>query len=192
MSRNNIKYLEAKLQRGIYRDTISVGFDVSVHSTGIALLKTTTKTIDVKELKVIKLPKLPKKATSKEQLRTINMFIERVNIIKNEFIEKYNIDRGRIEDCFFGRNVKTLKALARYGILAYDKFKPIIPDMDLLLPTKARNLVNFKKSKKKIKGYKLKKEIVEFVNKIFDLKLKAKDNDKADAIILALAGLCED
>ena len=54
------------------------------------------------------------------------------------------------------------------------------------MPTSARSAVGFQKSDKKIKGIKLKKEIIEFVNNLLETEIE--DNDIADAIVLALNG----
>ena len=82
--------------------------------------------------------------------------------------------------------------MARHSVLVYDKFKGLARKQKFLLPTSARNKVNFKKSSKKIKGHLLKKEIVEYINEALGLELKMKDQDISDACVLALAGLKEE
>ena len=78
--------------------------------------------------------------------------------------QKYVIDFSIIEDCFFGQNVNTLKALARFGILIYDRFRGISKQITFLLPSPARSKIKFKKSAKNIKGQALKKEISSIIH----------------------------
>ena len=118
---------------------------------------------------------------------------------KEKISQKYKINTAIIEDCFLSffktkgkrvaTNVTTLKALARYGILIYDRFKRLSEEIRYVMPTESRKVIGFSKSDKKVKNYKLKQEVVDYVNNLLDLELKMKDNDIADAIVLALCGL---
>ena len=65
--------------------------------------------------------------------------------------------------------------------------KDISKDIDFITPTSARSKVKFKKSGKGIKGSNLKKEIINYIN--IALGTKIKQEDIADAIVLALAGM---
>ena len=170
---------------GVKLDTnkLSVGFDVSVHSTGIAIIKTTDKYLILEQTDKIITPK------NISQLSALDSFISQLDAFKNKVIQIYKINISIIEDCFFGRNVLTLKALARHSALVYDRLRGISDKVELLMPTQARKKINFKKSGKGIKGHALKKEIIEYVNHALDLELKMKENDIADAIVLALGGL---
>ena len=170
---------------------IAIGFDVAQHVTGIALIRTTYTYLVLEKIHTISIPKLQRKATIRQMLANFGVFISLLDDFKQEIAQKFSLDISIIEDCFYGRNILTLKALARSSILVYDRFRGISTDISLILPTSARSKVNFKKSGKGIKGPKLKAEIVDYVNRALDIKLKAKDNDIADAIILSLAGLVE-
>jgi len=176
--------VEDFLEMAITPHKISIGFDVSMHSTGIALIRTTENYLNLEMIRKIITPK------KVSQMDALDLFLDQLNNFAREISQKYKIDISVIEDCFFGQNVNTLKALARHSVLVYDRFRGIARDQKLMLPTTARSKVNFKKSSKKVKGSYLKKEIVDYVNKALDIKLKkTKDQDIADAIVLALAGL---
>ena len=179
-----IDTVETFLGVELARNTTVVGVDVSVYSTGIALIKTIDSYLIIEKVDTIKVPKNPDYF-----LKSIDSFLEQLDQIKREIISKFSINRVIIEDCFFGKNIKTLKALARFGILVYERFRGCSNECHFELPTTARNTINFKKSGKNIKGQYLKKEIIMYINSALDINLKPKENDIADAIVLALAGL---
>ena len=181
-----IDRVEAFLGINLKPNTISIGWDVSVHSTGIAIIRTTDNYLILEQIEKIQIPK------NIQDLDAMDLFIEQLNNFTNKISQKFKIDINIIEDCFFSKCVRTLKSLARHSVLVYDRFRGISRKSKFLLPTSARSKVNFKKSSKKIKGHALKKEIVEYINNALDLKLKMKDQDIADACVLALAGLGEE
>lgn len=179
--------VEEFLEVTLSPNKIAIGFDVSMHSTGIAIIRTTETYVIVEEVSKIT---TPKKVIA---LDSLDLFIEQLNNFALRISRTFKVDISVIEDCFFGQCVRTLKALARHSVLVYDRFKGISRKSVFMLPTSARSKVNFKKSSKKIKGVHLKKEIVNYINKALDIKLKeTKDQDIADALVLALAGLIED
>ena len=184
------KTVETFLGVNLKPNTISIGFDVASYITGVAIIKTSNDYLTVELLEEIKVPKLNKKIKTREMLDNVDLFTEQLDYLKNKISNLYKLDVNRIEDCFlkFG-NVRTVKSLARASILVYDRFKRISKDIDLIMPTSARAKIKFKKSNKKIKDNDLKKEIVAYINNALDLDLKPKDENKADAIVLALAGL---
>lgn len=178
-----IETVSSFLGKEIERNCVSIGFDVSIHSTGIVVIRTTNDYMIIDEtLKIITPKKIP-------QTDALDLFTEQLESFKNKISQKYKIDMSVIEDCFFGSNVNTLKALARHSVLVYDRFKRISNEVEFLLPSPARSRIGFKKSNKKVKGRELKKEVIEYINNALDLPLKAKDTDIADATVLALAGL---
>ncbi len=181
-----IKTVETFLDIHLKHNCISTGFDVSVRSTGIAVVRTTDTYLIIDKIHKITIPKNVK------QIDALDLFINQLNEFAMEMSKKYKIDINIIEDCYMGRNVNTLKALARHSVLVYDKFKGLARKQEFMLPTVARSRINFKKSSKLIKGHALKKELIEYVNIALGLKLKPKDTDIADAIVLALAGLREE
>lgn len=182
-TRIKLETVEALLGISLYENMVSMGFDTSVHSTGIAIIRTTADSLILDTIHKIT---IPKEVIGNDAL---DLFIEQLDSFKEKVSRTYKVDVAIIEDCFFGKNVNTLKALARHGILVYDRFKRIAKESKFVMPKDARSRINFKKSSPKIKGHQLKKEIIEYINNILDLELKVKDNDIADAIVLALAGL---
>ena len=177
------EFLEVKLAK----NQIVIGWDVSMRSTGIAVIRTSN---DFLVLDILDKIKIPQRVNDKDAL---DLFIDQLNNFAKKVSQTYKIDVNVIEDCFFGNNVRTLKALARHSALVYDRFRGLTRKQYFILPTKARGLVNFEKSSKEIKGDYLKKEIVNYVNKALGIHLKKnKDQDLGDAIVLALAGLVEE
>jgi len=178
-----ISTVENKLNEPLIRGMITIGFDVSMYSTGIAILRTTDDYLILEQVKVVTVPK-------GELLDSVDLFLTQIKDFKNEVAQKHKIDLSIIEDCFFLKNVKTLKALARFGILIYDKFRDVAEATKFVLPTQARRKVHFAKSDKKVKGEALKKEIIEYVNYLLETKIES--HDIADAVVLALAGLIKE
>jgi len=185
----NIGTIESFFNIKLKKNQTSLGFDVAQYHTGISMIRTTDKYLILELVKKINTPKLPKKANSKQVLNGFNIFIEQLDDFKNKIIQEYTTNIIRVEDCFFSQNVLTLKTLARYSILAYDRFRNFCKDIDFILPNSARSKLHFKKSKKSVKGIYLKKEIVEYINTGLDIKIE--DHDIADSIVLALVGLSE-
>ena len=185
MTKLYLKNIEEFFKVKITKDCVVLGADVSMYSTGLALIRTADKYLFIEKLDVIKVPH-----NSDNFLESVDSFLEQLDQIKRNIISKYTINRVIIEDCFFGSNVKTLKALSRFGILVYERFRGCSNECHFELPTSARRAINFKKTNKKAKGQALKKEIINYINVGFQLDLKSKDTDKADALVLALGGFC--
>lgn len=178
-----ISTVENKLNEPLIRGMIVIGFDVSMYKTGIAILKTSNDYLTLERVKVVTVPK-------GELLDAVNLFLTQVKDFKNEVAQKYKIDLSIIEDCFFSKNVKTLKYLARFGILIYDKFRDITEATKFVMPRQARAKIHFVKSNKKVKGKKLKKEITDYVNYLLETKIE--NEHIADGIVLALCGLIQE
>ena len=178
----NLKKVEEFLEVKLQNNLISIGFDVSVHSTGIAIIRTTDEYLILEKVERIITPK------NIEILSSLDSFISQLDNFKNNTIQKYKINITIIEDCFFGKNVVTLKALARHSALVYDRFRRVSDKLELLMPNVARKKVNFKKSKS-AKGEQLKKEIINYVNKALEIDIK--NSDESDSVVLALAGLLQ-
>lgn len=176
-----LKTVEERLGKELKKNTISLGWDVAVHSTGIALIRTSENFLIIENLDKITTPKAVKDKDA------LDLFIDQLDNYKEKIIQKYKIDVTVIEDCFFGKSVVTLKALARHSVLVYDRFKRISRMIDFEYPKQARKKVGFNSGK--LKGHQLKKEIVKFINEIFGLELKMKDNDLSDSLVLSLVGL---
>ena len=182
-----IETVEDFLEIKIAKNKIVIGWDVSMRSTGIAVIRTSNDYLMIEKLEKIQ---IPKRVNDKDAL---DLFLDQLDTFAKKISQTYKIDYNVIEDCFFGNNVRTLKALARHSAFVYDKFRGLAREQYFILPTKARSLINFQKSSKEIKGDYLKKEITNYINKALGIHLKKnKDQDLSDAIVLALAGLTEE
>lgn len=173
--------VEDYLDRNLKRNSTVLGFDVSVHSTGIAMIRTTDTSLIIDHTHKLITPKdaIAEKAE--------DIFISQLDAYKNKVSQKFSIDTVVIEDCFFGMNVKITKALARCSGLTRDRFKSISNECYYRYPKAARKLIGMNPGK--LKAHQLKKFIVEFINDGLGLTLKVKDNDIADALVLVLGGL---
>jgi len=180
----NIKSVETFLDKKLKRNCIAVGYDVAMHSTGIVRIRTTEDFLVIEDMVKIITP------NDISQNDALDLFTEQLDTFKNKENEKPKIDISIIEDCFFGQNVNTLKALARHSVLVYDRMKRISNITTFLMPTSARSKVGFVKSNKKVKAGALKKEIMNFVSLALDIKMK--DEHLADACLLALAGIIKE
>jgi Holliday junction resolvasome RuvABC endonuclease subunit len=159
----------------------SIGFDVALHKTGIAILRTTEDSLIIDLLDTFDVPK------NLDELDAYDLFLSQLDDFKTKMSRKYKFDEAVIENCWLGMNPKTLVQLARCGGYIYDRFKSISKHIDFVMPKEARANINFKKSNKSIKGYKLKKEIMKYINEGLNLELK--DDNLADGLALALGGL---
>lgn len=176
--------VEDYLDRNLKRNHIVLGADVSVHSTGLALVRTTEDSLIIE--RVDKLT-IPKNVLAKD---AIVLFTEQLDNYKQELIKLLRVETVMIEDCFFGSNVMTLKALARHSALVLDRFNRIANRIEFIYPKASRKLIGLNAGK--LKAHQLKKFIVEFINDCLGLTLKVKDNDIADSLVLALGGLIEE
>jgi len=185
-----LETIETWIGKNLKRNVIVIGADTAVYHTAFAVIRTTDTYLILEEIQKIEVPKLSKKSTIKHVLDNVDLFTEQLDNLKNLFAQKYKFDYTQIENCFYSFSVKTTKLLAYNGILTYDRLKRISNNATLIMPQSARSIVGFKKSKN-AKGSQLKQEVVDYINNILDLKLKLKDNDQADSIMLALSGIIE-
>lgn len=176
--------VEAELECDLSINQAVLGVDVAMHNTGLAVIRTTE---DYLILDILHNIIVPKKV---DLLTGVDLFLSQLSEFKHPIAQKYKLDKMIIEDCYLKFNVEVLKKLARFGILVYSEMKEITAYSEFMKPTTARKLVNFKTSCKSVKGDKLKKEIVGYVNNC--LQVEIKDDNQSDAVILALAGLVED
>ncbi len=175
--------VEDYLDKNLKRNHLSLGFDVAVHTTGVALLRSTNDFLVVEHThKLI----TPKEAIEE---KAQDIFTSQLDDYKNKIVQEYSLNSVVIENCFFGMNVKTLKALARCSGLARDRFKPIATECYYKYPKEIRKIINC--NTHKLKGNDLKKCIVDYINDALELELKYKDHDLADAFACALTGLVE-
>jgi Holliday junction resolvasome RuvABC endonuclease subunit len=147
-----------------------LGLDVSSSCTGYCivedgyLLKNTINTIIPNE---------------KSSLGQKLVFFEKV---LRKIISKYNPDHIIIEDIFKGPNAKTFKTLAMFRGVAFKVvFEKIKKDPICVMPTEARKMVGVNGITKE-DAFEYIINRYNFTDYIFD-----KDNDKTDAIVLALS-----
>lgn len=183
------KAVETFLGTKLKPNIISVGADTAMYHTAFAIIRTTDSYVILERLDKIEVPKLGRKMTTEMVLNNVDLYTEQLNDLKNQWSKLYKFDYVDIEDCFYQFSVKTTKVLAYNGILTYDRLKRISNKTTLTMPNSARAKINYKKPKKKMTKTELKKSIIEYINMALDLKIE--NDDEADSIILALAGLVE-
>lgn len=170
-----------------------LGIDGSTTTTGYAICrhyKDKRKRIesfgDIKAKEKFKaLHKSGNQKVTPEELRwrseyTINMLVE--------IIETGKFDRVVIEDTYASKDPKAYKWLCRIqGAVIGKCLEKNIP-VTLVMPSKWRKFCGIKQrdGKKALKRKELKTNDVNYVNKEFGLNLQYKENDKANAICLAM------
>ncbi len=187
-----IDTVEGFLEVELKRNFVSIGADTATYHTAFAIIRTTDSYLIIESFEKIIVPKLSKKDRIDRILNNVDLYTEQLDDLKNKWSQKYKFDKTLIEDCYYSFSIQTTKLLAYSGILTYDRLKRISNSSTIINATSVRAKIKFKKSKKKLTRPKLKKEIVEYVNAALGIKLKLDENDKADAIVLALAGLVKE
>ena len=183
MKKYNIKKIEQKIDRKLKRNTLVIAFDSSAHATGVSILKTLKDTLIIKKTQKLIVPK------NIIGLDAVDLFTEQIDKLKEEVSQLYKFDYNVIENCYIGINPKTGIWLARIGILIYDRFKSLSKENILIYPQSARASIRFKRSDKKIKGKKLKQELIDHLNNILNSKFD--DSDICDSLILGLSILVD-
>lgn len=198
MNKLSINLIEKKLNKKIRKDTVSIGFDVAEHYTGICVLKTNTNELIIESLQ---------KITTNPKEDIINRMEYFINALE-KFKQDLHYKEFRIvviEDCWFGMNVNTLKSLARFSTLIYVAFRKNCDYKFFILPNSARSQIGFNKndqiakgnvkvgiiSKGKNKGKPKKIDIKLLVQDYLktEFGLIIKDLDEVDGFVLSLAGL---
>ncbi len=126
-----------------------LGVDVSMHSTGLALIRTTETYLVIEKLDVIKVPK-----KVKSFLSSADSFLEQLDQIKREIISYINLTKVVIEDCFFGSNVKTLNHWLDLVFLYMSGSEDALKKAISNYPQQQEEKLNLKSTDKKIKGTK--------------------------------------
>ena len=165
--------LEAKLNKEIKRNFVSVGVDTAT-TTGIGFISTdkTYITIDWAFIKF---------ETNRIQDLYKQMYIE-----FGKFIDK-NVDCCVVEDVFLGMNPNVTIKLARFGGLVMAQAINNEVHFETIGAKSARAKF-FKLDSKKYKG-KTKKAVADY---LISLGIKIDEDNCADGVILALLGVCED
>lgn len=167
MIKINIEELQNKLQIPIRRCSTSLGLDVASR-TGWCVIKSNSKTLDI-DYGFIKID-------SKDTFFKFSRFLQSMNdIIKKEY-------RVIIEDSFLGHfNPLTLKLLSKMEGIAYTiALQKEVEHVEFILAISARKQLGLPCHSKKEEVYQWLKD---------KLDIDVKDEDAADAVVLALYGL---
>lgn len=167
MIKLNIEEVQNKLKIPIRRCSTSLGLDVASR-TGWCVIKSDSETLDI-DYGFIKID-------SKDIYFKFSRFLQSMrDIIKTEH-------RVIIEDSFLGHlNPWTMKTLSKMEGIAYSvAVQKDAEYVEFIMASSARKQVGVKGTSKKIEVYTWLKDT---------LNLDVKDEDAADAVILALYGL---
>ena len=182
--KNRIEKLIGK-HISVHKNCISIGFDTSVHSTGIAIIETTDTEIKLVHTELIEVP------TGKHADMAVSMATFKLKLHDfREWLELYLEDKDGykilvIEETFFSRNAFVFKVLSRFGGIVYGALDHLMNETMLHTPLSARAVIGFKKDKES--KLTLKSQIIKHVNKLMGLKLD--QDDIADAVNLAVSGV---
>lgn len=195
----NIKNVESKLDRNIRRDAMSFGFDVAERSTGICVLTTNDKDIEV--FLTDKIETNPKD----DMCHRLDYFVMALDKFKQKLPIKKEWRINVIEQPFLGLNPYGYEALARFSTAVYLNFKKDVDYQVFLGANSARAKIGFNlnkeiekqcikpskisKGKNKGKDKKIDNKLViaGYLKRVFDINFS--EHDIADAFVLALAGL---
>ena len=186
-----LKDVEKKLGFVLKQDTFCLGLDTA-STTGIAIVYTNHKTIEI-ETSLIKIPPLPKgnedKSAKYEECLSILLMMVRDFKKVLDTREKKNTILV-LENSYLGFDPWTYGFLKGCMGLLYAELYDYFENILIIFPTSARKLVGFKSALPKgSKSKDKKKEIMSFISNIVDEEVK--DDNCADAIMLAFAGLKE-
>lgn len=194
-----IKDIENKLGKTIRRNCISVGFDVAEKFTGVCILKVDNENIKIVDALVIE-------TTEKEDhFHRADHYVFSLEKFKQALQKSKDSKIMVIERCYFGKNVETLIHLAHFGILTYITLKKEFETYYYLGATTARSIIGFNQKRQEEKGNLKPHVITKGINKGKEKKIDCKSlvhdylrtdfkvsfdsKDKADAFVLALAGI---
>ena len=195
----NISDIEKRLNKKIRQNAVSIGFDVAERFTGICILKANKDKIYIKDLQKIET------SNKEDHFNRADHYVASLEKFKQD-LEKYKDFKILvIERCYYGRNAETLIHLAHFGILTYTILKKLFDTYYYIGATTARAIIGFNqkrqeklgnikpkiitrgKNKGKPKKIKCKALVHDYLKTDFNIDIK--DEDEADAFVLALAGL---
>jgi len=195
----SIKEIEKRLKKTIARNVYSVGFDTAEAFTGVCILRTDKENIYIENLQVIET------SNKEDHFNRADHFVAALEKFKQTLGKYKGYKILVIERCFFGRNVETLIHLAHFGILTYIILKKEFDTYYYFGATTARSIIGFNQkrqeslgnlkphiiTKGKNKGKEKKIDCKSLVHDYLktDFKVTFDSKDKADAFVLALAGL---
>lgn len=186
-----IKDIEKRLGFKLKRSTYCIGVDTA-SITGIAMLETIGEKLIVKT-SIFKLP------TVKKDEELSDKFVEKLEFmlraIRDFKAKEFGCKKASktvlvLENSFLGCNPLTFGLLRMLCGIIFAELFDNFEDIKIIFPMSARKEIGFKSQLKRgSKREEKKKELITFINNIF--QTTEKSDDIIDAIILALNGLKE-
>jgi len=186
----NLSKIEKSLGFKLKHNTFVLGFDTAT-TTGIAKIITTNTKLMI-ETSIIKIPSIPNdtedKAVKYEECLGILLLMMRE--FKNSISQKNKHSILVLENSYLGFNAYTYGYLKVCLGIVYSNLYDYFEDVKIIFPLSARKMVGFKSILPKgTKSKEKKQEIMDFINKKMGLTIT--DDNEADSVMLALAGLKE-
>lgn len=189
----SLKQLEKNLGLKLKDNTFCLAVDTATKS-GIAMIYINKGRITIVAF-TIKLPSLSKDIEDKnekyeEHLRLFSKLVEEELVERLPMYSKQNSILV-LENSFLKMNVVTFGFLRALQGIIYEKLHRKFEIVKILFPTTARKLVGFESHLPRgTKGKNKKKEIMKWMSKVIEEPIK--DDNIADALVLAFAGLRRD
>jgi len=187
-----IKVIEKKLGFKLKRNAYVLGVDTA-SITGLAILETDNLRLRI-ETSTFKLPVVKKsEELSDKFVEKLEFMLRTIRDFKKQEFTKKKANKTILvlENSFMGVNVVTFGLLRMLAGIVFAELFDNFEEIKIIFPMSARKNVGFKSQLKRgVKREEKKKEIVNFINAIFDTQIK--DDNEIDAIILALNGLKEE
>ena len=194
----NIEKIENILDKSIRHDAIVIGWDCAESTTGICVLRSNSKDIEIILLDTIT-------TSSKDDMKNrLDFFVMALDKFKQKLPEKKEWRINVIEQPFLSTNPFSYEALARFSTAIYLSFKKDVDYQVFMGANSARSKIGFNlnkeiekqgikpdkisrgKNKGKDKKIDNKLVIAGFLKRVFDINFS--EHDIADGFILALAG----
>ena len=195
----NIKKIENLLDKTIRKNTISIGWDCAERKTGICVLKSNDKDIEIFIVDTIE-------TSQKDDIKNkMDFYVMALEKFKQKLPVKKETRISVIEQPYLGVNPYGYEALARFSTIIYLLFKNEVDLQVFMGANSARSKIGFNlnkeierqgikpnkisKGKNKGKDKKIDNKLViaGFLKRVFNIEMD--NSDIADGFILALAGL---
>ena len=192
MIKLSLKKLEQKLGFKLRKNTMGLGVDTA-SITGLALISVIGSKVII-NYSIFQLPKIPKKiADQMEKAEKYEQAMDSALNLIRDYKNQITVKAPSIlvlEQSFLSINPETFGYLRSLQGVFYSELYDSFDVIKIYLATVARKLVGFHSVLPRgTKSTEKKKEIMQFISKIIDTEIK--DDNIADAILLALAGLKE-
>lgn len=186
----SIKKLEKNLGLKIKKNVYCLGIDTASKS-GIAIIIVGTEKVTI-DSRVIKIPTLPKDTVDKSE--RYEESLEGILMIIRDLKKKIKKSEGNIlvlENSFLSFSPWTYGYLKSFMGIIYAELYDLFDNIHIVFPTAARKLVGFQSSLKRgTKSKEKKQEIMTWISKVIESEIN--EDNEADAIVLALAGLVKE